>query len=429
MKTIFKGMVLLLAGASFMACSKDVSFDENAVKQAQQEAEIAKMYTKYQSDFVKAFGSIAPNHKWGFDQTSGIKTTRGAYVSTAEPWKLPAAVNSEKEGVDENAIQALLATNYTDKLEGIDFKNVWLQHYGKAHKHNQMGQLQVYDSSGAGWIDVTYFNGGQYNGGGMHFHITSTNEAVWGTTLLADLGGKGDPAQNNKIFRWYENNKWNYNYVFYTNSHGNFLCLPHTTNQGVTYWIIKISQAQKKNVTPVVKEGRIFCEDMGSNDFDFNDVVFDAIFNNTTKEIEIEVLAHGGELAIEIDGHPVTLEAMSNTGLKTVPTQTFTIPSNNGEFKYSEVIDIPVKVYPAGAPAMSYELGAETGKAPQKICVPVGILWPDEFVNIKRVFMNFNDWANHSDPADWCGNNFVKRLADGDMDNNGENWIDPLLAD
>ena len=39
MKTIFKGMVLLLAGASFVACSKDVSFDENAQKQAEEDRE------------------------------------------------------------------------------------------------------------------------------------------------------------------------------------------------------------------------------------------------------------------------------------------------------------------------------------------------------------------------------------------------------
>ena len=47
MKTIIKGMVLLLAGASFVACSKDVSFDENAQKEAaeaQKEAEVAKLY-------------------------------------------------------------------------------------------------------------------------------------------------------------------------------------------------------------------------------------------------------------------------------------------------------------------------------------------------------------------------------------------------
>ena len=35
MKSIIKGMTLLLAGASFVACSKDVAFDENAQKQAE----------------------------------------------------------------------------------------------------------------------------------------------------------------------------------------------------------------------------------------------------------------------------------------------------------------------------------------------------------------------------------------------------------
>ena len=40
MKSIIQGMTLLLAGASFVACSKDVAFDENAQKEAQAQAEI-----------------------------------------------------------------------------------------------------------------------------------------------------------------------------------------------------------------------------------------------------------------------------------------------------------------------------------------------------------------------------------------------------
>ena len=62
MKTIFKGMVLLLAGASFVACSKDVSFDENAQKQAEEakkQAELDQKYATYDAEFVKAFGTIA----------------------------------------------------------------------------------------------------------------------------------------------------------------------------------------------------------------------------------------------------------------------------------------------------------------------------------------------------------------------------------
>ena len=89
MKTIIKGMVLLLAGASFVACSKDVSFDENAQKQAEQEAQIAQKFATYQSDFVKAFGSIASGHQWGFDQTTG-RSTRAAMTSDNKLWIIPA---------------------------------------------------------------------------------------------------------------------------------------------------------------------------------------------------------------------------------------------------------------------------------------------------------------------------------------------------
>ena len=46
MKSIIKGMTLLLAGASFVACSKDVAFDENAQKEAKAEAKADKKAAK-----------------------------------------------------------------------------------------------------------------------------------------------------------------------------------------------------------------------------------------------------------------------------------------------------------------------------------------------------------------------------------------------
>ena len=58
MKHFIKGMTLLLAGVIVMACSKDVAFDENAQKEAQQakaQAELAQKYATYQADFVKTF--------------------------------------------------------------------------------------------------------------------------------------------------------------------------------------------------------------------------------------------------------------------------------------------------------------------------------------------------------------------------------------
>jgi cell division initiation protein len=53
MKSIIKGMTLLLAGVMVMACSKDVAFDENAQKEAKKIINDAKLQSKEMVDSAK----------------------------------------------------------------------------------------------------------------------------------------------------------------------------------------------------------------------------------------------------------------------------------------------------------------------------------------------------------------------------------------
>jgi hypothetical protein len=151
----------------------------------------------------------------------------------------------------------------------------------------------------------------------------------------------------------------------------------------------------------VMAEGRILCEDMGANDFDFNDVVFDAqIMGNGV--IKILVLAHGGMLDITIGDVKVTLPAMTNTGLADADPQEITIPAlANGEPKYKTINEIPVKVVPNGGANDAYDLTAKVGDAPQKVCVPIGTNWPDEYVKLGRAYTPFNSYVSISNPSEW----------------------------
>ena len=164
-------------------------------------------------------------------------------------------------------------------------------------------------------------------------------------------------------------------------------------------------------------EGRILCEDMGANDFDFNDVVFDAkIMGNG--DIKITVLAHGGELAISIDGQEVTLPPMTNTGLASAETQEITIEAlAGGKPKYTDINLIPVQVVPNGEADNAYDLTAEKGAAPQKVCVPIGIAWPDEYVGISRAYSPFESYVSIHTMDDWMFD-VIDDLVDGDMSNN-----------
>ena len=150
-------------------------------------------------------------------------------------------------------------------------------------------------------------------------------------------------------------------------------------------------------------EGRILCEDMGANDFDFNDVVFDATIMRTG-EIKIKVLAHGGTLPIAIDGVEVTLGEMTNTGLAKAPTQEFTIAAVNGKPKYASINEIPITVVPNGDANDGYNLSSVKGSAPQKVCVPVGTYWPVEYMRINLAYTPFTSFVSTSSPAEWMCN-------------------------
>ena len=126
-------------------------------------------------------------------------------------------------------------------------------------------------------------------------------------------------------------------------------------------------------------------------DFDFNDIVFDAIIHESGKT-EITLLAAGGTLDISVDGVNVgeVMGKMVNTGLTKVNTYYF-----ESENLYNNLIDIPIVVTKTDAAGVvtSYELTAEMGKAPQKICVPVTFKWCKEYKNIKDAYPGFKDWV------------------------------------
>lgn len=431
-KVVFQGFAMLLCGAAFMACShNDASFDESY----KAKSEALQRETQYQDAFVKAFGSIAPGHQWGFDQTTGHSLTRTSLDKTSEAWIVPDNFKNAritKEGNAANALENAFSTTLPQTFEGFNFNNYWLQHV-EMPKNVKVSilSLEAYNSKEGKWEKVRNFDGGK-NETDFQFlsdedeldanpitaestnFISAVNKSVPCATLMINMGGSGDPQNNNKLFRVYQAVKkgkkitysYNYDYYFLTgfeyyknpaqNISGDFLGFHFTANNGKSsFWCIKIAEAQKDE-NPVLAEGRVLCEDMGANDFDFNDVVFDATIMKTG-EIKIKVLAHGGVLPIAIAGVDVTLGQMTNTGVNTAAIQEFTIPAG----KFTRIEDITVTVNPNGEAGSSYNLDAPKGSAPQKICAPVGTLWPKEYTKISDAYSPFGGWVNNSSPADW----------------------------
>ena len=421
-KCMFKGMALLTMGFAFAACSHETVYEENYANK--------EKVAEYNQAFIKVFGTIAPGHKWGFDKTRATKT-RGAVTNTPnDAWEIPEDLTSEKNGNFGNAIRARFEAGEGTTVCPIDLKNYWMQHIErpKMTQGQKINKVQAYDSSAnngqGGWVTVTNFIDGQNNG---FFTVTQPNRSVKGTTLMENMGGG---SKNGKFFRWGDEGNYEDDYRFITTEDGVFLGLKHTYITGkktnYSYWVILLAPAEKANVEEIVEEGTVFCEDMGSiGDFDFNDVVFNAVIYSTGR-IEIDIVAAGGKYPIKVADELVTLGQMKNTGVgNKVNSQKISIQPVNGKPKYNTIKDIPVEVIPGGG-AASYLLGAGEDGAPQKICIYRFTPWPDEYINIKDAYPSFETYVNSATPDKWI-DNAVGRFIDHDLSNNAADWSDPNI--
>ena len=415
-KCMFNGMALLTMGIAFVACSHETVYDEN-------HAEKERTFD-YDQAFTKEFGTIASGHKWGFDQTTGRSLTRTAVIETNEYWVIPENCwggSQNKEGWNANTILGWIIKdtegNILPTLADFSFDNYFLQHVEKVNGNtgHTITRLEAYNSNTKEWEAVTNFKRADNPNG--EFTITAEdtyfyapkNKSAHGTTLMANMGGSPDPVTG-KLFRLLKTDGgYSYDYGFFRTRAYHKDLKKYIDNEPFLafniagdFWVIRLGVGEKitEPEDPIYAEGRVLCEDMGANDFDFNDVVFDATIMKTG-EIKIKVLAHGGKLPIAIDGVVVTLGQMTNTGVSEADYQEFTIDAVNGQPKYASVAAIPVTVNPNGTAGDSYNLEANVGTAPQKICAPIGTRWPKEYTKISDAYSPFGNWVNNATPADW----------------------------
>lgn len=157
-------------------------------------------------------------------------------------------------------------------------------------------------------------------------------------------------------------------------------------------WIVRIIKAEKKK--EIKEEGRIICEDLGtSDDFDFNDIVFDAtIYTDNT--CDITILSAGGTLDVTVAGEDIH----AHTGKMT--TKCNYSFSTSG---YSRLIDIPIVVTTTNSAGeiTSYALHCEKGAAPQKICVGKDYKWCTERTHIDDAYPGFKTWVKEANGLGW----------------------------
>ena len=420
--------IAMCAGVASCSQGGDL-YDANAVeqnKQAQKELQqlqqIENLKKAYSDAFTKEFGAIAPNHDWGFG--SKAAKTRGVWNEDFSSYELPAVIKVP----DGRPIYSAFATaaTVTELPEALKSGTYILQHVtkqtnkgngkggGTNDEHHQMAQLQAYDFVAGDWVNVTNFYGGM----NVH-HIVDNNgmQMTKGCTMMANMG---TPTGNQPLFRWIGKHNSQSpdqtcdNYVIKKIGNDYYIGLGYNNTNTTDYdsWIIKIVPATAIN--PNETRGRIFCEDLGNTgDIDFNDIVFDATIKSNGN-IEVKVLAAGGTLPVWIGGVKVDLGEMTNTGVNNdKPVQEFTIPASKG---YKTLKQIPVEVQNGD---LKYELTAEYGEAPGKICTYINVPWADEYVKISKAYVEFKTWVNGAAPVDWFLNR-DEELTDLDLTNNNK---------
>ena len=158
---------------------------------------------------------------------------------------------------------------------------------------------------------------------------------------------------------------------------------------------------------------RVIAEDLTINDvnadFDFNDVVFDVIWNKTQNKVSIELLAAGGELTIYVGGDAsgvskvqsvneyftmvnpdkgITEKTMINTyGGKHKEYKTYTYVLDNTWWSGDNIGDIAKSIYIRVMKSGELmTLTADQGKAASKIAVGTDYEWCDEREDIDDKF-------------------------------------------
>ena len=161
-------------------------------------------------------------------------------------------------------------------------------------------------------------------------------------------------------------------------------------------WIVRISPATFKN------SNRVACEDLGTtDDFDFNDVVFDVSpvqYYGGNQYTVITLRAAGGTLDLYLQASGVKKEVHDLFGVK----RGTMVNTNNGTISCPIAqFTVPGSVTPRGVDvivddkAKEIILKAEVGKVPQKICVNTTFEWCNERQQIGEKYENFPAWVQN----------------------------------
>ena len=393
-----------------VSCTKS-GFDYNPSELKEQQ---------YNAAFEKRYGKIAEKHDWGFGVAS---TTRSAYPNSnmweSDGYVVPGAITADEVTAVKAVFDQVGEQSYTALVDWDCFfvQQVWkgtasytAGNGGTVVGGNQMDWLCAYDPVGKTEIIYPDWNNWQATEVTNHDdHVNNFNNANGSIQLMINSStqrfGFKSSTDNGHVFYNFRMEKINGSYYVGFD----FEAAGQNPNEQVARdyiyndWIVKIVPGKGTSEIPYTK--RIICEDLGTtDDFDFNDVVFDAYIGGG--KTYIKLLAAGGTLPLSVagvdvhDAFGVDDNVMVNTNNGTVsksPVE-FTL-----DFEYDSYNDIPVVVQDnRNANAyVTYELKTSIGSAPQKIAVGTDFDWCDERVSIEVKYPAFRTYVSDPSLSNW----------------------------
>ena len=181
---------------------------------------------------------------------------------------------------------------------------------------------------------------------------------------------------------------------------------------------INVPEYKKRIIVEDLKGNIAENTQVQSSDFDFNDVVFDAVvwsvFNKDAKQnethLKVIVRAAGGQMPILVANkeiHQGTVKYMFNTSN---PNYNFRydlikdsiiarVPANGPDETFNfDFNTIPVVVMVDGKPVTA---GANIGEAPEKIAVGLDYKWCTEKKSILDAYDGFKEYVKNKTKKDW----------------------------
>lgn len=378
MKWRFNLGMLAIGAVLFASCSSnDDLFDPEKAAQRRE--------AQYTTAFAKLYGEIAPDQDWGFGDADTRKANTDAAVGNDKTVNMPAEIDETEIAKVVKAFSEPIDASESINVNWTDFwvqqvytgtaEYVWKDNNGAEHKDKGSRNMDrlVVGKSIEKQEHVNNFNAA--NGGGTNRMLMQDS-----STKLFGYHNSLDGTYHYEYVILEIDGSYYVGFDFCANGDKN---IPgdHIYND----WIVKISPAVYKNAK------RIIAEDLGdTNDFDFNDVVFDAALLSDATVITLQ--AAGGTLPLYIgnmeyevhDLFNVPETTMVNTGDGAErPVVVFRLP------RYNSIDDIAIVVGNTSA----VRLKADCGAAPQKICVETRYKWTAERQRISDQYPDFENWV------------------------------------